>query len=294
MSNKMTPIFSKPVIEIVKQRRSWRTYLTTPLSDDIINKILNFAAENAVGPFGTQTRTKIITIAEKNREEKKQLGTYGFISGAPHFISVIPRNEGFDRSIEDCGYVFEKIILSATDLGLGTCWLAGSFNKSGFHQSFNIEDDENLPAISPIGLVPKSEGFPGNLIRTVVGAKHRKAWNSLFFENDFTTPLTLESASSYSDCFEMVRLGPSASNAQPWRLIKDTKSEMIHFYIEKRKGDTEDSHIPSYNRLDTGIAMCHFELVAVELGLKGKWVVQAPEIQIPNPRIVYMLSWKME
>jgi len=36
-----------------------------------------------------------------------------------------------DKNLEDFGYLMEEAILFATGLGLGTCWLGGSFTKSG-------------------------------------------------------------------------------------------------------------------------------------------------------------------
>jgi hypothetical protein len=44
-------------------------------------------------------------------------------------------------------------------------------------------------------------------------------------------------------------------------------------------------------RLDMGIAMCHFELTARELGLAGEWQVGAPDLQISDKRVEYVVSW---
>jgi hypothetical protein len=38
-----------------------------------------------------------------------------------------------------------------------------------------------------------------------------------------------------------------------------------------------------------GIAMCHFELSAKELGLKGDWGVNGPQIKKDN--MEYIVSW---
>ena len=44
-------------------------------------------------------------------------------------------------------------------------------------------------------------------------------------------------------------------------------------------------------RVDMGIAMCHFELAAQELGLKGRWMVKEPEIEKPDSLTEYAVSW---
>ena len=44
-------------------------------------------------------------------------------------------------------------------------------------------------------------------------------------------------------------------------------------------------------RLDMGIAMCHFELSAKELGLEGRWVVAEHDIRTPGELTLYTASW---
>ncbi|MGH4140908.1 hypothetical protein [Clostridium sp.] len=55
-----------------------------------------------------------------------------------------------------------------------------------------------------------------------------------FFETDGLVPLNEDSAGEYVVPLEMVRLGPSASNKQPWRIIKDKNA--YHFFLCRTKG----------------------------------------------------------
>ncbi|GAH86127.1 unnamed protein product, partial [marine sediment metagenome] len=43
-------------------------------------------------------------------------------------------------------------------------------------------------------------------------------------------------------------------------------------------------------RLDVGIAVCHFDLSAKELEMKGKWEFEEPTIHRPNG-LKYIVSW---
>ena len=43
--------------------------------------------------------------------------------------------------------------------------------------------------------------------------------------------------------------------------------------------------------MDMGIAMSHFEMTAIELGLTGSWVFQEPEIKLPDAHTEYTVSW---
>jgi hypothetical protein len=44
-------------------------------------------------------------------------------------------------------------------------------------------------------------------------------------------------------------------------------------------------------RVDLGIAMCHFQLTAEELGLKGRWEVSAEELPGVDESLEYIASW---
>ncbi len=59
-----------------------------------------------------------MAAGEKDNEALKGLGTYGFIRGATAFIVGAIKHSEYN--LEDFGYIMEKNILYATDLGIGT------------------------------------------------------------------------------------------------------------------------------------------------------------------------------
>ncbi|MBE0687725.1 MAG: nitroreductase, partial [Anaerolineaceae bacterium] len=89
------------------------------------------------------------------------------------------------------------------------------------------------------------------------------------------------------------RLGPSASNKQPWRIVQANGA--FHFFIQRTKGYrnvmTRLVQIDDMQRLDIGIAMCHFELTAQELGLQGKWGIVDHGLTLADDQIEYRVSW---
>jgi hypothetical protein len=91
----------------------------------------------------------------------------------------------------------------------------------------------------------------------------------------------------------MVRLGPSASNRQPWRIIRDGND--WHFYLRRTPGygerNTSLLKLADLQRVDMGIAMCHFELTARELGLSGEWKHVKQLIEKPDEQIEYIITW---
>jgi hypothetical protein len=71
-----------------------------------------------------------------------------------------------------------------------------------------------------------------------------------------------------------------------------------HFYMVRSKGYGKGSalftvlRIADLQRVDLGIAMCHFELVARESGLGGSWVAADPGLALPGPGIEYTATWR--
>ena len=259
------------VNETIRKRSSWRTYISEPLRNDDLNDLEKFISTDLDTPFGNSPRFKVI----EKTPDSRQLGTYGYIHGVRSFIVGAIINA--PMALEDYGYALERVILRATELGLGTCWLGGTFNRSGFRETIDLGDHDLMPAITPVGYVEKRRLIE-RIMRWTIKAKVRKPWEELFFDSNMSS-LSMDYAGVYREAFENVRLGPSASNGQPWRLVQDR--DKIHFYAKT----TEYSRM---QRLDLGIAFCHFDLTMVEKGLVGDWSVSDPEI---TESLHYVATW---
>lgn len=281
-----------PITEVIRARSSWRSYDGRPLEAEDRAPLAEFVAAPGPAPFGGLVRLQLIEASPEDRAELKRLVTYGWIRGARTFLVGAVRRAPMD--MEDYGYVFERAVLTATALGLGTCWLATSFNRSGFAARINLADDEILPAVSPIGYLPSSRTLVDATTRFFARSKKRKRWEELFFEGDFATPLAAEAAGTYAEALEMVRLAPSASNRQPWRLVKEAGRDAFHLFLSRSTVYSRFSLSfagADLQRMDMGIACCHFELTARELGLAGKWeVLEPPALDLPE-RTTYVATW---
>ena len=100
----------------------------------------------------------------------------------------------------------------------------------------------------------------------------------LFFRDSFDCPLTETDAGQYLMPLQTVQAAPSAVNKQPWRVV--VRDGAVHFYERHDKGYvTEKSDM---QKLDMGIAMCHFDLARKEAGLHGSWAVNDPGISTPE------------
>ncbi len=286
--------FSMPVAEIIRMRRSCRNYVDRPITGELREGIERFITLNAEGPFQTSNRFHLIAAAPGDTEALRDLGTYGFIKGATAFIigAAVPA----PYYLEDYGYLMEEIILYATGAGLGSCWLGGSFRKSSFAGSIKAGPNEEIPAVVALGYRAGKKRVVDSLLRWGAGSDHRKTPEELFFEGTSDRPMSTAEAGEYSEPLEMLRLAPSASNKQPWRIVKEPGAEVFHFFLRRDRGYHGTSsgllRMSDLQRVDMGIAMCHFELSALERGLEGRWRrIPADSAEIPADWR-YLTSWE--
>ena len=116
-------------------------------------------------------------------------------------------------------------------------------------------------------------------MRKGVKADSRLAFGELFFEGAFDRSLTEDTAGKLAGALEAVRLAPSAVNKQPWRVV--VCGEKVHFYEKRSRGYVSDNGW-DIQKIDMGIALCHFELAAKECGLDAAFELSDPSLPVPE------------
>jgi nitroreductase len=257
----------KGITSLIRKRHSVRKYSRKKLTSEDLDKINAVICEDNTGPFGNELKFWLVN-REVYREKPVKLGTYGFISGAMHFL-VGSMPAGTDYNHEDFGYIMEKKILALTGLGFGTCWIGGSLRRDEYAKTHPLEPGWLIAAISPVGYASERMGLRERLIKYFAESKKRKPWMDLFFHGEFQSVLTPEVAGKYAEALEMVRLAPSASNIQPWRIVKT--GDIFHFFLHKKTNEKPVAKRINLQRFDMGIAMCHFELALAAKNITGHW-----------------------
>jgi hypothetical protein len=275
------------MMENIARRSSVRTYRPERVEGGLKDALLDFAGKNGTGPFGNIIRFSLVEIPEDDLKDIKSLGTYGMIRGATLYLAGCVRTG--QMAMEDFGYCMEKIILKATELGLGTCWLGGTLNRGNFGARMGLQAGEVIPAVTPVGYAGDNPRLWESTIRVIIGANNRKPFGSLFFLEDETVPLTEDPKDPIAQALNAVRRAPSASNKQPWRIIR--RGSEFHFYMDEDKLYNSAIRDIRIQNLDLGIAMSHFQLAMEELGSSGVWTPGASALEGKN--WVPIAVWKM-
>lgn len=272
------------VKKAVQDRVSIRSYEERSLTKEDKSKLMDFNA-SLTNPFGVDV--KVQYISKDKGAEDVQLGTYGTIRGAKDFLAITVKDQPY--AMEAVGYQFENLVLYATDMGLGTVWLAGTFNRKDFKNVIEISDEDLFPCICPVGYPGQKRSFIEKITRVSLGSKKRKEWDKLFFLDDFSKSLTKEDAGRYTDALDMLRLAPSATNAQPWAVVKE--GDKFHFFCNYKNSINND--IKKIKHLDLGIALSHFHQTAMSDGLNGKLEVADIDFDVPE-NMHYIITYMAE
>lgn len=250
------------ILEAIRHRRSVRTFDGNGLREEDARRVIDFA-EKADNPYEIPITWKLLEAEKYGLKSPVIVGTDLFIAGK---MRREPHAE------EAFGYEFEKIVLYAETLGIGTTWIAGTMNREAFERAMELAEDEVMPCMSPLGYPAAKMSLRETMMRKGVKADSRLEFGELFFEGAFGKALGKDG--KVPDALEAVRLAPSAVNKQPWRAV--VCGNKVHFYEKRTKGYLSGGW--DLQKIDMGIALCHFELAAGESGLETSFEIADPAL----------------
>lgn len=274
-------------------RTSVRSYSGLGLDSSDRRLIETAIASSGPCPFGTKPRFALVEPESVGDVASGRIGTYGIIKNAPAFI--VGATHGAPFAFADFGYALEGVVLVAAANGLGTCWLGGTFDRSGAKEVLRLTEDEVVPAVTPIGDPAERRSMVETAMRALAGSRKRKSWAELFFDRTWNDALTEEQSGIWKPVLEAVRRGPSASNKQPWRFVRTGSEQDTAFHLFLYEDKVYNSAVRGVRiqELDIGIAMRHFEAAARALDLPGRWVrLEEAPVAYDAP-CVYYSSWML-
>ncbi len=246
-------------------RKSVRSFDGAPLRPEDREKLEEYLRE-LDNPFGIPVECVLLDAA------KEGLGSPVITGETLYVAGTVEKKPYADVAF---GVSFEKLVLFAWSLGIGTTWIAGTMKRDRFEAAAGLKEGWMMPCISPLGYPAKKRSLKESMMRKGVGADSRFPAEKLFFDGSFDKPLAGDKLAALSGPLELVRWAPSAVNKQPWRLV--IGEGRAHFYEKKDKGYVGDA-TGDLQKIDVGIALSHFLL---GLEAQGK----APSVTAEDPGI---------
>ena len=161
-----TPSKADILIDIIKSRRTIRSFEDREVPKEVIERILEVARWSPSGSNAQEWRFVVVT--DKKLLKALRMFSPGWLGEAPVVIAVCADREwaykvagklGRDRMyLIDSGIVIQSIVLLAHALGLGTNIIA-SFSPEAIRELLNIPDSWDVVALIAMGYpkeVPKA------------------------------------------------------------------------------------------------------------------------------------------
>jgi nitroreductase len=166
------------IFEVIRTRKSVRKYKPDPIPHEKLKMILE-AAQLAPSAGNRQPwRFVVVHNADKKKEIAKVAKNQTFLADAAVIIAAVGDPEISERwHDKDVMIAVEHMVLAATSLGYGTCWI-GAFDENEVKKLLKIPKKLKLVVLLPMGI-------PGETPQT----RPRKEMREIFFEEEYGKPL---------------------------------------------------------------------------------------------------------
>lgn len=215
--------------EAVLARHSVRSYEKRPLASETAAALEDYIAE-----LNDRSGLHMQLIRGHAKPFAGLLSMVGWLAGVENYLAVVgPEGEDLD---EKCGYFGEHFVLRAQQLGLNTCWVAGTYNKAKC--TAEVKPGEKLVLVIALGY----------------GKNQGKARKSKSLEDVCETKGQMPGW--FRRGAEFALLAPTAVNQQAFRL-----------HLVGENGVRAVATRGMFAKIDLGIVKYHFEIGAGE----GDW-----------------------
>lgn len=221
-------------LQAIENRKSRRVYSNTPIESKKL-----FQLEQFIQQCNEASGLSIQLVADGSAAFGSFKKSYGIFTNVKTLIAFVGKSND-EHLKEKVGYYGEKLVLEATKMELGTCWVGGTFNRDG--NIVNVGTDEALVCVIPVGNVAE-EAFKEKLIHKIAARKTKKIED--FYTAEGTVP------SWFMDGMKAVQKAPSAINSQK-----------VHFTLSDEVIRVSIPDNSKFDLIDLGIAKLHFEMGA--------------------------------
>lgn len=229
-------------LEILQRRRSVRSFTTEPLSAEVVKKL---KAEITMTNTHEQG-IKFQLIVDDPDPLKAFSKSYGIFENPRNYMAAVVDMATPDI-MERAGYFAEKFVIRAVELGVGTCFVGGTYNESAVKAL--LRAGEKILFLVLLGCPKDKSRLLAKMMSSLVHSKKMSA--SQFFEPESGYDAAIAEFPYLKDGLEAVACAPSALNKRPVRI-----SVVEENGVKKLVAKVDDSN--KKNLIDLGIAKFNF------------------------------------
>lgn len=154
------------VHEVVRTRRSVRSYRADAIPEAVLSRVLEAARVAPSAGNGQPARLVLVTGEEARRDMAALCGNQSFIAEAPVVVVGCAKNLHLNSGTEspnwwalvDGAIALDHLTLAARAEGLGTCWI-GVIGSREVKQFIGLPEDMDVVCVTPLGYPASADAF---------------------------------------------------------------------------------------------------------------------------------------
>jgi nitroreductase len=271
------------VFDVMRARHSCRSFQTRLLSDEDREAVLSSVNRNVEEPTLGSAPVRLEYIPAR-------LMVWPTVNGSEFLIAIVPKP--YDRTaVIDVGRVLHKVVIDATRMGLGTCWIGPGADHESLQRHLGERFDPEREQIVCTCAVGYRSSYVPLFLRVFnrITSRNRAALSALFFTDaELTVPADPEAPhhARFGRSFEACRWAPSSYNGQTTRAVVRSDAgvvEGVDFYA--------NTSSRFYAPVALGIWCACWELGCEAMGLKGEFALQPGppgELVVPKRDVTWV------
>lgn len=247
------------LMQAVLSRYSLRSFDPNPLDENSLDHIEKMV--QTTEPLLPINSMGILLVRHlSNKERSAVMGMINPHIQPPHIL--ITWITGGEHPYTDLGFRMEQAAVQLHSMRIGSCFIGTLGREHSLNNQYNLPPQTITGAILAIGKPadPNAENKP----------KKRMALEKIAFLNDFSTPLNVPAA--LAPILEAARMAPSATNAQPWRLLWK-EPNLFLFVTSKKLANILSPAYKTYCLYDGGICMANIAMALKAHDLPAQWEI---------------------
>lgn len=225
-------------LELLQSRHSVRNYDDTPLTEaerKIMESEITFINSHEAGMH-------FELVTEDNEPFKGFRRSYGFFQGVRNYIAAVI-DDHYPDAYERAGYFGEQLVIKATEIGLGTCFVGGTYSKKDVN--VHLRAGRKIIFLITLGHSSSKTSGVSRIVTKMVHLKKMK-WTDFFKPtSELSRAMTL-----YPELDKGLRAmacAPSSMNKRPVRISLDDNERLIAEIPEETEEALIDLGISKFN-----------------------------------------------
>jgi nitroreductase len=205
--------------DLLRSRSSCRSFQTRSMSDTDREALLAAVAAQLAVPTIGETTPRLEYLAAP-------LTIWPVVNASEFLVAIVPK--AYDRTaIIDVGRTLQRVVMDATRMGLGTCWIGPGADQKSVVAQLGDRFDPDADHIICVCAVGYRSSYVPLFIRLFnrQTSTHRLALSELFFSDaalEHPIDTTAPPYDGFGRTFEACRWSPSSYNGQTTRAVVET------------------------------------------------------------------------